>query len=49
MTLVVKAVQEIRRLSQRQFTMGVIIILSPLNGLAIEKVEMYLTTIHNYE
>ena len=38
----VKAVQEIRRLNQRQFSMGVIIILSLLNGLAIEKVEMYI-------
>ena len=49
MSLVVKAVQEIRRLNQRQFSMGVIIILSLLNGLAIEKVEMYLTMMYNYE
>ena len=49
MTLVVKAVQEIRRLNQRQFSMGVIIILSLFNGLAIEKVQIYLTMIHNYE
>ena len=37
----VKAVQEIRRLSQRQFSMGVIIMLSLLNGLAIEKVDVF--------
>ena len=35
----VKAVQEIQRLSQRQFTMGVIIILSLFKGLAIDVLE----------